>query len=226
MRTRASASAREHSFHYRCSNPPIARAVPCGRTRRNGARQRFDFTLPAHVEHRGQPLIEMCRELCSGIHHKIPRRQSSRAGHARMPRRDRRTGKKRDRDRAQQLRPSEMRARGIEMLAPPSQLGNGKRGQQRIERIATGGVERRLVEEWLGERAQVQPRAAHNEWRAPFGTRFFYPHARRLRPARRRVALRRLRRHRCPYAEPRAARSPSASQCRCRNRDTPDANPR
>ena len=124
-----------------------------------------------------------------GIHHKIPRRQSCRAGLACVPRGDRRPREQRDGDRAQQLRAPEMRARRIELLAPAAKVGHAKRAKLRVERVALFRVERRLIEQWIDQRAQIKPRAANDQRRALLGDRLADPRASRLRPLGRRVTL-------------------------------------
>jgi hypothetical protein len=60
------------------------------------------------------------------------------------------------------------------------------------ERLAARGVERRLVEDRVGERAEVQPGTADDERRATRGVALGDPSLARIRPPRRRPALGRL----------------------------------
>ena len=137
--------------------------LPCGRRRIDDRRQRRGFIHPAIPEHR----IETCRDLFvqrdARIHHQPTHAIGGRTRGFAMQITHSPSGEQRNFDRAQELRPSELRALRIQSFRPPTQLRHCPLVELRRESRAIHRVEQRLFEEWVGERAEVESGASdHN----------------------------------------------------------------
>ena len=91
-----------------------------------------------------------------------------------------------------ELRSSQVRAVGIEVRAPPPQVIRTCRRQYALERGASHWIERRRLGQRVGERPQIEPRAADDDDGAMSRMRLREPRSRFVRPPRRGIALGRI----------------------------------
>jgi hypothetical protein len=162
------------------------------------ARRRHGRGEPAHLveppgrEHRVDACGDAVGERRAGVDHEVAHREARRSRAAGVEHRDALAREQRDLDGAEELRPLQVGARRVEHARPPPQFLGRLAAEHAEERLAARGVERRLVEDRVGERAEVQPGTADHERRATRGVALGDPSFARIRPPRRRPALGRL----------------------------------
>jgi hypothetical protein len=166
--------------------------VPGRRVSRHGRGEPAHLVEPPGREHRVDACGNAVGERRAGVDHEVAHREARRSRAAGVEHRDAFAREQRDLDGAEELRPLQVGARRVEHARPPPQFLGRLAAEHAEERLAARGVERRLVEDRVGERAEVQPGAADHQGRRARPVARRHPRGAVVAPARGGPPLRRL----------------------------------
>src|SRR6266550_7010193 len=177
-------------LHHR-DDLPIPDAIESRRVRGDA---RIQVAPPLSHESHGEHVIDASREpamqnLARHREVNVPRPERSAFAGLALPPRQRVSRQQRDLDRASGTLPAAAEKHRIEPSRPSRQIGALERFGPATELLAPFRIERRLTKQPLRERADVQPRPAHDDRLAVCRSRFRNPARRIAREPPRAVAL-------------------------------------